>query len=174
MATKKSMWVLFGILVISSFVLGSGIQAGAETLKWKNYSYVTKTEAEPVGDVEGHIVRFSTRRSFCVFENGEIATAISVVTNDSIKGSGSSLQYTTMTFSDGSTIIMKIQYIVEGTAPGVQTSSKSTREIIKGTGRFEGIKGTGTGTTNYLPLEKGELGQKGIGDFSITYTLPSK
>jgi hypothetical protein len=174
MVTKKSVCVLFGVLLISAWVLGSVIQAGAETLKWKNYSYVTKNEVEPVGDVEGHTVKFTTRKSFCVFENGEIATAFSVVTNDSIKGSGSSLQYTTMTFSDGSTIIMKIQYIVEGTAPGVQTSSKSMREIIKGTGRFEGIKGSGTGITNYLPLEKGELGQKGIGDFSITYTLPSK
>ncbi len=174
MATKMSTWVLLGFLLISSLVLGSVIQTGAETLKWKNYSYVTRYEIEPVGDVEGHTVRFTTRRSFCVFENGEIATASSVTTNDSIKGSGSSLQYTTMTFSDGSTIIMKIQYIVEGTAPGVQTFSKSTREIIKGTGRFEGIKGTGTGTTKYLPLEKGELGQRGIGDFSITYTLPSK
>ena len=175
MATKELTWVLLGFLVISSFVLGSAIQAGAEeTLKWKNYSYVTKLEREPVGDVEGHFVGFSNRRSFCVFENGEIATAFSVITNDSIKGSGSALQYTTLTFSDGSTIIMKAGYTLTGTAPQQQTSGESTREIIKGTGRFEGIKGTGTGTTKYLPLEKGELGQKGIGNFSITYTLPTK
>jgi hypothetical protein len=31
MATKKSVWVLFGILVISVWVLGSVTQAGAET-----------------------------------------------------------------------------------------------------------------------------------------------
>jgi hypothetical protein len=29
MATKKLMWVLFGILMISAWVLGSAIQAGA-------------------------------------------------------------------------------------------------------------------------------------------------
>ena len=175
MVTKKSMFVLLGILLISAWILGSPIQAGTEeTLKWKNYSYVTKIEREPVGDVEGHFVSFANRRSFCVFENGEIATAFSVITNDIIKGSGSALQYTTLTFSDGSTIIMKAGYAVAGTAPGKQISAESTREIIKGTGRFEGIKGTGTGTTKYLPLEKGELGQKGIGNFSITYTLPSK
>jgi hypothetical protein len=155
-------------------VMPSAAQATAQTLKWKNYSYVTKTEGEPVGDVEGHTLGFATRRGFAIFENGEVATVSSVITNDMIKGSGSSLQYTTMTFADGSTIIMKVQYRVEATAPGAQTSSTSTREIIKGTGRFEGIKGTGTGTTKYLPLEKGELGQKGIGDFGITYTLPSK
>ena len=55
MATKKLVLVFFGILVISSLILGSAIQAGAETLKFKFYSYVTQNESVPVGDVEGHI-----------------------------------------------------------------------------------------------------------------------
>jgi len=174
MTTKKLMLSFVTLLVVWFCIMEVAISIGAETLKWKNYSYVTKTEGEPVGDVEGHIVRVSIRRSFCVFDNGEVATASSINVNDSIKGSGSTLQYTTLTFSDGSTIITKAHYTSTGTAPTQQTSAKSTREIIKGTGRFEGIKGTGTGTTKYLPLEKGELGQKGVGEFSITYTLPSK
>ena len=49
-----------------------------------------------------------------------------------------------------------------------------TGEIIKGTGRFEGIKGTQTAKAKYLPVEKGEAGPKGIGEGTITYTLPSK
>jgi hypothetical protein len=174
MATKKLMLSFVTLLVVWFCIMEVATSVGAETLKYKNYSYVTKMEGEPVGDVEAHRVNFSTRRAFCVFENGEVATASSIITNDMIKGSGSALQYTTITFSDGSTIIMKAGYTVTGTAPGKQISAESTREVIKGTGRFEGIKGTGTGTTKYLPLEKGELGQKGIGDFSITYTLPSK
>ena len=174
MATKKSMMILFGVLVISSFVLASVIQAGAETLKFKAYTYVTKAEIVPVGDVEGHTVGFSTRRAFLVFENGEVATQRSVITSDAIKGSGSSLQYSTITFSDGSTIIIKAQTTVTGTAPGAPTSAKLTREIIKGTGRFEGIKGTGASTVKYLPVEEEEAGAKGIGEGSITYTRPSK
>ena len=35
MATKKPIWVLFGILVISAWILGSAIQVGAETLMRK-------------------------------------------------------------------------------------------------------------------------------------------
>ena len=174
MATKKSMWVLFGILVISASILGSGIQVGAETLKFKAYTYVTKAERAPVGDVDGHTVGFSIRRAFIVFENGEVATQISVITSDAFKGSGDSLQYSTITFSDGSTIIIKAQITFTGTAPGAPTSSKLTREIIKGTGRFEGIKGTGTTKVKYYPVEEGEAGPKGIGEGSITYTLPSK
>ncbi len=174
MATRKALWVLFGILVISAWILGSTIQAEAETLKFKAYTYVTKAERASVGDVDGHTMGFSIRRAFIVFENGEVATQISVGTSDTIKGSGPSLQYQTITFSDGSTIIIKTEVTVAGTAPGAPTSAKLTREIIKGTGRFEGIKGTGTSTVKYLPLEEGEAGPKGIGEGSIpTLCLPS-
>ena len=172
MATKNSMMCLFGVLVISSFVLASFIQAGAETLNFKAYTYVTKGERVPIGDVEGHTMGFQTRKAFCVFENGEVATQSMVLTNDLIKGSGSSLQYSTLTFADGSTIMMKVQVTVETVAGS--SAAKMTREIIKGTGRFEGIKGTGTTNVKYLPVEKDEAGVKGYGEGTITYTLPSK
>ena len=42
MVTKRSIWVLFGILVILVCVLGSAMQAGAETLNYKLYSIVIK------------------------------------------------------------------------------------------------------------------------------------
>ncbi len=168
MTTRKSMWVLFSILVIFAWVLGSAIQAGAETMNYKSYGYVTKAENVPVGDVDGHIMTFTTRRSFIVFDNGEVATQICVITGDRIKGSGSSLRYSTMTFSDDSTIIIKEQ-VTRTEAAGV-----SKGEIIRGTGRFKGIKGTVTGKGRLLPVEKDEVGPKGIGESTITYTLPSK
>jgi hypothetical protein len=79
-----------------------------------------------------------------------------------------------MTFADGSTIIIKSQTTLEGVVGVGLSSGRITREIIKGTGRFEGIKGTGTLTVKYLPVEKGEPGQKGIGEGTLTYALPSK
>jgi hypothetical protein len=85
-----------------------------------------------------------------------------------IKFSGPFTQYGTLNFPDGSTIIYK----TEGTFGGAAASMRS--EIIKGTGRFEGIKGTQSGKGKYLPLEKGEVGQKGYGEGTITFTLPSK
>ena len=93
MATKKSIWVLFGILSISAWVLGSAIQAGAETLNYKFYSWVNKGEIVPIGDVEGHVVTLIMRGNFYVFENGEVATGNSVTTGDLIKGSGSFMGY---------------------------------------------------------------------------------
>jgi hypothetical protein len=168
MATKRSFGFLFGILVISVWVLGSAVQTGAETLKFKVYSYETKAESVPVDDVEGHTLILRTRRAFCVLENGEVATQNAVMLGDFIKQSGSVIAYQTITFSDGSTIITKAKGSIGPSASG------GTREIIKGTGRFEGIKGTGTGASKFLLLEKGEAGPKAIGEFFLTYTLPSK
>ena len=56
MATKKSIWIQYIVLVISLWILGSPIQAGAETLNYKFYTWVIKGETIPVGDVEGHSV----------------------------------------------------------------------------------------------------------------------
>ena len=174
MTTKKSMWVLFGILVISAWILGSAIQAGAETMNYKFYSWVIKSESVPISDMEGHAVGFVMRGGFFVFENGEVATTNTVATADTIKGSGPFMNYVTIKFADGSTIIIKSQGTVGGTAPAAYTSGGWTSEIIKGTGRFEGIKGTDSAKAKYLPVEKGEAGPKGYGEGTITYTLSSK
>jgi hypothetical protein len=174
MATKKSICVLFGILVISAWVLGSATQAGAETMNYKFYTWVIKGDAALVDDTEGHTVNITMRGAFWVFENGEIATINHVATGDTIKGSGRFMQYVTVKFADGSTIIIKSQGTVGGAAVAAYTSGGWTSEIIKGTGRFEGIKGTQSAKAKYLPLEKGEFGPKGYGEGTITYTLPSK
>ena len=168
MTTKKSLWVFFGILLISTWAFGSAIQAGAETMNYKSYGYVTKAETVPIGDVDDHIITFTTRKSFIVFDHGEVATQCCVITGDRIKESGSSLRYSTMTFSDGSTIIIKEQ------VTRTETAGVSKGEIIKGTGRFKGIKGTVTAKGRLLPIEKDEVGPKGIGEATITYTLFSK
>lgn len=169
MPTKKSTWFLFGILVIPVLVLGFAIQAGAEIMNYKGYSWVVKGDMYPVGDKEGHAVGSMVRGTFYTFDNGEVATATVVGTFDFIKGAGPFTNYVTMNFEDGSTIMIKTQATFAG-GPGGWTS-----EIIKGTGRFEGIKGTqNTTKSKLLPLEKGEAGPKWLGEGNLTFTLPSK
>jgi hypothetical protein len=174
MSTRKSTWVLFGILAISGWVLASTIQAGAETLNYKFYTYVIKAENVPVADVEGHTVVLNIRGSFYAFENGEVATISHVSTADLIKGAGPFMQYVTINFQDGSTITFKSQGTVGAPAGGTYTAGGWKSEIIKGTGRFEGIKGTQSAKAKYLPVEKGEAGPKGYGEGTLTFTLPSK
>ena len=176
MVMKKSInnWGFEAITVIWAWLLGFATPVNAETLKYKGYTYVVKVERALIGDVEGHSMVFTVRRIIVVFENGDTATAFSVSTNDGIKGSGQFLNYMTFTFGDGSTIITKTQGTTGGTAVGVYQSAGLTGEIIKGTGQFEGIKGTATATYKFFPLEKGEDGPKGIGEGILTFTLPSK
>jgi hypothetical protein len=174
MAKRNSIWVLFGILVITAWILGSATQAKAETMNYKFYTYVVKQELVPVGDVENHAVALTVRGAFYVFENGEVATINHVSTGDYIKGAGPFMQYVTVNFADGSTIIFKSQGTVGGTAAGVTASGGWTSEIIKGTGRFEGIKGTQDAKAKYLPVGKGDAGPKGYGEGTFTYTLPAK
>ena len=168
MATKKLMWSFIILLVAWFWLMGFATPVSAETLKFKVYAYETKAESVPVDDVEGHTLNLRTRRAFCILENGEVATQSAVMLGDFIKQSGSIIAYQTITFADGSTIITKAQGSIGPSA------SRGTREIIKGTGRFEGIKGTGTGTSKFFPVEKGEAGPKAIGEFILTYTLPPK
>jgi len=174
MAKRNSIRVLFGILIISTWVLGLAIQVEAETWNFKFYTWVTKGEAFPIGDVEGHSVWFMQRGAFRVFENGEVATATAIVSGDFIKGAGPFMQYVTLTFGDGSTIIIKSQGTAGVPAAGAPTAGGWTSEIIKGTGRFEGIKGTDSAKAKYFPVEKGEAGPKGYGEGTVTFTVPSK
>ena len=175
MVIKTAMRVLFGMLVISVWVLGSSIQAGAETMHYKFYTWVIKSDIVPFGDVEGHTVDIMVRGAFYVFDSGEIATIKHVGTHDLIMGSGTFMQYVSINFQDGSTIMIKSEgTTVGGSTPGVVTAGGWKSEIIKGTGRFQGLKGTQSASAKYLPVEPGEAGPKGHGEGTITYTLPSK
>jgi hypothetical protein len=174
MSTRKSICILFGILVILAWALESAVQVGAETMNYRFFTWVIRGEDVPVNDVEGHMVGIAIRGAFWVFENGEVATITHVATRDLIKGSGPFMQYVTVNFADGSIIIIKSQGALGGTATGALASGGWTSEIIKGTGRFEGIKGTQTAKAKYLPIIKGEAGARGYGEGTITYTLPPK
>ena len=172
--TKNSSWLIVGLFVISIGILCSMPQAMAETLSYKFFLPVTQRQVIPIGDVEGHGVGFLVREGAVFLENGEMAWGKAVVLFDMVKGVGPFDQYSTLTFQDGSTIITRTKGTTEATSSGVSTAAKWTGEIIKGTGRFEGIHGTGTSTAKMLPPGKDELGGKTLGEGTLTYTLPKK
>lgn len=159
MAGKNLMGVLFGILVIATWVLGSTIEARAETMNYKYYTWVIKSESVPISDMEGHAVGFVMRGGFFVFENGEVATANQVATIDYIKGAGPFMSYVTINFADGSTIIIKNQGTMAGASTGSPSLVAWTSEITKGTGRFEGFKLKAI-NPRFSPLKKGKSSPK--------------
>ncbi len=92
---------------------------------------------------------------------------------DSIPEKGNqSIGYTIYTFEDGATIVVRFQRVLVPDTSG-KLSAKTTTELIKGTGRFEGIKGTTSSTGKVFPPGKGEAFRY-TDDVTFTYTLPSK
>jgi hypothetical protein len=151
---------------LKSKVTTSGTQ---ETWKVKFFVHTTKVEVLPIPDAEGHVSGMFVREGVNIFENGELAWGKSVIIGDWTKGVGPFSQFSTLTFQDGSTITS----YTKGTSGGpiVQFSG----EIIHGTGRFQGIKGTSTSANvKNLPPEKGEIIGKAAGEITITFTLPPK
>ena len=171
---KNSSWLIVGLFVISIGILCSMPQAMAETLSYKFFLPVTQRQVVQIEDVPSHGVGFAVREGSVALGTGEMAWVKSVNSWDVIKGGGPFIAYNTLTFQDGSTIITHNKGISKEHSASGPPETKVTSEIIKGTGRFEGIKGTVSAWNKSMPLEKGELGEKILGEGTLTYTLPKK
>ena len=162
------------IFVMSIWDLGSVPQATAETLNFTMFNHVEKAEIVPIADVEGHFIRLIQREGVAVFEKVGWAWAKVTIVRDVIKGAGTADIYIAWAFTDGSTITIHNRGTVQATPQGVTSGTKTTSDIIHGTGRFQGIKGTGAWTSKILPPEKGEPEGKAFFEGTLTCTLPSK
>jgi len=138
-------------------------------MKCRTAQTVTKNETIPVSDEEGRVLGVQITQGLAFFEKGEIAKLAVHVLNDSIPRKGVQvISYYIFTFEDGSTIVTRDQPLISGTG-----SAKVTGELIKGTGRFEGIKGTTSGTGRSFPPSEKEAGRLTF-EYTLTYTLPTK
>lgn len=154
------------VFLITAFVLMPTVQAGEKTFKYKVVSHTTKVEMAPVPDVEKHAVGLFEKKGVAIYENGETAAYDTRGTFDYVKGQGQFIGYCQMSFADGSTCITKYQgtsTIVEG-----KKLLKGEGKYIKGTGRFEGIKGKFSLAGKYITKAYSVV------DVTGTYTLPKK
>jgi len=168
-------WGLVGIFIISAWLVGFNTQAGAETVKkLRVTSYITKMEVLPILDVEGHVVLIYERRGVAVFEDGETAAYLTRGTADFIKGNGPFQGYSQLTYKDGATTTVKYQGNLTTPAGEKLAVYSGKGEYIKGTGRFDGIKGSVSFSAKYVtPLTKETKGDV-VMEVTQTYTLPSK
>ncbi len=175
MATKKSMWVPFGILMISAWVLGSAIQAGSEMLKLQDSNVVTTSQQFPIGNVEGASITFFVRDGLFVSENGELGSTKTIVASQWIPGKSTLffLGHIMYICGDGSTIVGTLQPGSSSPDPEgkVGKIQKASGELTFGSGRFKGIKGSQSMTGRILKPGKGEISGKAYNEFILTYTL---
>jgi hypothetical protein len=142
MTMKKEM-----LVCVLTFVLMGGIglfptQAMAEELKWKEISYISNVQGIPVGDEEGHRLAVFERRGSVIFEDGEMAADFIVGTADITKESNIGECHQQYSFKDGSTIWTKAQFTGKIPSGEKLFFMEVKAEFVKGTGRFEGIKGS--------------------------------
>ncbi len=171
----SAIWCLIVISLIVAWMLMSAPQAEAKTVKYKIIGPLTRVEWIAVPDVERHSVVLYERRGVVIFENGEIAAYHTRGTADNIKGQGSFHGYSDILYEDGSTTIF--EYTGTTTlAPGEkQRTMKGEGKYIKGTGRFEGIKGTSSFIGKYVtPYTKDTTKGDAVIDVTATYTVPKK
>jgi hypothetical protein len=177
MNTKKKMiiWVFMGVFIVSSWLLFSVNSAQAQsTMKFKIFNNIIKAEFIPYPDEKGHAVGVLSREGLSVFENGQVGKQLAVLTVD-IRGNNT-LTYdaiTTIMFPDESTWVLKTKGTGERSPDGKSLATKQTGEFLRGTGKYEGIKGTVTIVgTQYGPPDVG----KGywMAEVTANYTLPSK
>jgi len=175
MATKRSIWILIGMVVIMAWILGSITQAGAQTYtsKCRETGHIPKMHIIEVGDVPAHILVAAENAGVLSCDDGSVATGSSKSMAEFTKGSGKCQSYEVFTFEDGSTYWIRTQFNITPAPDGKTGIWEGTFEYIKGTGRFEGIQGGGPFTGKRLAPVPG-AGAQYYADTTGTYTLPSK
>lgn len=183
METKKesmkrmAVWGVVSLLIIAVCLLVSVSSVQAETVKYQTTFYHNKVEVIPVGDVEGHVLIVVDSKGLYLAGN-EVAVRSAWTTGDVTKGKGLVQGYEVLTYEDGSTIVSKYQVsLTPGPGGKIGLYQDGKGEYTKGTGRFEGIKGTYTFTGKRLtPVNLKENVSRGdvVYEGTATYTLPPK
>ena len=170
-----SVLVGIGILLIAALLLVPATQARAETVKYHYTTQFTKFEYVPLPDVKGHFASVFERRGLAIFEN-EVAAVTIWGTADRIKNETSFRGYVQTIYDDGSTTLAKLTGS-KMFAPGAKLRlyEEMKGEYLKGTGRFEGIKGNlSCKGREITPYTKEETKQDNWIEVTATYTLPKK
>ncbi|MDX1642357.1 MAG: hypothetical protein R3220_11705 [Balneolaceae bacterium] len=170
---NKSRYKVIACTVIAILVLfiAGFSKTQAQTLTGRAVIHLVpdNTRMIQVPEMAGHSFILAHFKGLAFFENGEIAEVMGVETIHSPKGSGSYVGYEVLTFSDGSTIMSQVEGTNKPAKEGKYVQFEATITYLHGTGRFEGIRGSGDlNGRNYVATGAG-----GYYDFEGTYSVPS-
>jgi hypothetical protein len=158
-------------LIMTAFLVVSVTQAWAATMKFRMVIFHTRVETSEVGDVEGHNLYLGESTGLASLETGEVAVVTIRWSADYTKGAGIVQAYIHLTFEDRSIIGIKGQTTARPYPKGEGTLFEARQwELYQGSGRYAGIKGTGT-LTGRRVVALGAPAQAYF-DAILTYTLP--
>ena len=166
---KNCGWkVLIGLFALA--VLGR--TAGAETLKWRQGLSVEKVESSQVGSMPGRVIGVGESKGVAFFENGEVAATVNMFTFFLTDGSGPGMSFDQFAFEDGATFVIEFKVNATANKRDKTTEFKGEFSFFHGSGRFAGIKGSGTATgKRFAPLGAGSVLYL---DYTGNYTLSAQ
>jgi hypothetical protein len=171
---NKSALRVVGLLGLVA-LLCVGVLAAAESkvsVRYKEVHYEFTTNIYPVGDpADGHVQGVWVRRGLTILDTGEVAAYWASGDVDITKGVGTISGHDTTTFDDGSTWSTKFEGQFSVGPKGLWVIPHKG-EFTKGTGRFEGIKGTLVYTSKQIN-SKPDFANFAETEGTATYTLPA-
>lgn len=147
-------------------------QTHAQTLKGRAVIHMVpeNTRMVKVPGVSGQNLILAHFKGLVFLDNGEVAEVMGTETIHRPKGSGRYLGYEVLTFKDGSTIMSQVEGSNKPSEDGTNVQFEGTITYIQGTGRFEGIEGSGElEGRSYIATGSG-----GYYDFEGSYSVPSE
>ena len=150
--SKSKILAIMALIAFAMGVLLVGDVVAGERVKGRAVDYVVKSEVINVPDQEGHVVGFSESKGIqTVLEgtklfDGVVERVVGVFDMNTKTGLGSGHGYNEYTDRDGD------KYFATWEWKTGKSDSSATWRIVRGTGKFEGIKGKGTWiSTNVTP-----------------------
>ena len=141
MSWSKKIAVTSAVLFICGMLMIDCAAAG-EKMSWHGTSFNTDWKQIEVGDEEGHVLAvYSAKQLYVNNKTGEktVSSAVNTIDINMKTGQGTVSGYGWSVDKDGDRIIRTI----EGKPAGKALWS-GTFKYIRGTGKYEGIKGIGT------------------------------
>ncbi len=173
MVENRSLFYLLVIFVIMIWVWGPANPALSETLSCKSETKEAVRSDEQVESLydTGYFIGITASEGAATCEDGETieVKSYSLWASNWPKETVSQV-ITRYRFKDVASIIVKGTAIQNQDPKGEAAwLSEGASEIIKGTGRFKGIKGNLSYKSKQLPPDK-----RIVSEFTMTYTLPPR
>jgi hypothetical protein len=130
---------------------------------------VDKVESSQVGSMPGRVIGIGESKGVAFFENGEVAATVNMFSFFYTDGSGLSVSFGQFAFEDGATFVIEFKVNSTANKRDKTTEFKGEFSFIHGSGRFAGIKGSGTASgKRFAPLGAGSVLYF---DYTGNYTL---
>jgi len=126
--------------------------AGQQELAFRLVTRAIDVKTEKVADIDGQVVSTGRYAGTAVFEDGRIANKEFTFSFDFRKGAGPFFGYSTYTFTDGSSLVMRFEGVLDAGKPMLGHYT-----VISGTGIYQGASGTGQFEKADDPWEKANL-----------------